>query len=114
MEPGKRRRTDWLAWVLQAVCGAVAGLLAGYGATERHGQPTWLDDGLISFFTCGCALLMAGFASILGDRLWWGETHRTFKIDGVTSGLAGKVLSWCLIASGTALIGFSVFKHFTE
>ena len=52
--------------------GVIVGCFAGFYVI--HSDIEFLQDNLALFFA-SCALLGAGLGSLLGDRLWLGETH---------------------------------------
>jgi predicted signal transduction protein with EAL and GGDEF domain len=108
------KKTDWLAWVLHAGLGIIFGSIAGYAATHKYSQPTWLPNGLIAIFTCGCALVAAGFASLLGDKWWLGKAQGSIAPNEVRSGIAGRILSWLLLVAGITLISLALVHYFAK
>jgi len=62
----------------------------------------------------GAALLFAGLASLLGDRLWMGSINKVIPPDAPSHSLLSKALSFLSMGVGAALIGLTLFSNFTR
>ncbi len=109
MKPG----ADWLAWALQFVAGAIAGLLLGLAFLgSRNGlRSFWLGTDLIPAFLSGWALVGAGLASWHGDRLWLGQSFRVVRPDGVTHSRTSRIASLTAAVAGGLVVARVTLLH---
>ncbi len=62
----------------------------------------------------GAALLFAGLASLIGDRLWIGSSYKFIPPDAPKHSLLRRVLSFLSMGAGAALIGLTLIANFTR
>lgn len=112
MKPG----ADWLAWSLQFVAGAIAGILLGLAILgSRNGLNSyWLGADLIPPFLAGSALVGAGLASWHGDRLWMGRSFRVIRPDGVAHSRTSRLASLVAVVAGGLVVATVILRHFNS
>lgn len=62
----------------------------------------------------GAALIGAGLASLLGDRLWIGSSYKFIPPDTPRHSSLSKALSFLSMGVGAALIALTLFANFTR
>ena len=104
-------KTDWFAWWIQAFFGLLMGLLFGFMLTQRQTGGSLLRPGCNAQFIWGTALIVAGLASIYGDRIWLSSADINWSPDGVRSDKHGKRISFALIITGALIAIFAIIRH---
>lgn len=110
----KTRQADWLAWSLQYLVGLAVGAVIGIASTGRRHNLTLLAPDLLCPAMGGAALLFAGLASLIGDRLWIGSSYKFIPPDAPKHSLLSRVLSFLSMGAGAALIGLTLIANFTR
>lgn len=110
----KNRQADWLAWSLQYLLGLLVGAIVCAAGAARRQSNTWLPADIFLPFVIGGALIGAGLASLLGDRLWTGSINKVIPPDAPSHSLLSKALSFLSMGAGAALIGLTLFANFTR
>lgn len=100
-----KQGADWLAWSLQFIAGLVVGAaLALYLIRRGWYVGTNAASQHILMLVTGAALIGAGSASYLGDRLWFGSSYRVIPPDDIPHSVTTKALSILAGAIGGSLI----------
>lgn len=106
-------KSDWLAWGMHFVVGAVAGAFFS-GIFIRGGRRSIpliaRDDAL--FFILGAALLGAAIGSRYGDELWTGGNYRVIPPDEMRHSAATLRASWGAGALGVLLMLTALAKTY--
>lgn len=110
----KNRQADWLAWSLQYLAGLIVGAVIGVASTGRRHNLSLLAPDLLFPAMGGAALIGAGLASLLGDRLWIGSSYKFIPPDAPRHSLLSRMLSFLSMRAGAALIGLTLFTNFTR
>jgi hypothetical protein len=107
----KERRSDWIHWTLQLLCGLVAGALFGtfFVRGGRRGIHLIARE-LAPQFLLSMALLGGAVASTYGDRLWFGLTGRANMGDAPRHDAAMLVASLLVGMAGVVLALFATCK----
>lgn len=106
-------KTDWLAWILHALVGAV--LVGICGAAVAYGKRRHAPILFSSFeagvpFVIGTALVGAAFGSYLGERWWTGPSLFITPSEGFTQSRAGRAASTALGLLGVVLMFVAVWN----
>lgn len=109
-------KADWIAWTLHYICGlsvgAILGLFLIYGGFPRRlHRPVWLSEDLHLPWLVGAALIGAPLASLLGDKLWVGNSYKMIPPDGLKHSPTSKRTSSITLALGTILLSFALIAH---
>ncbi len=106
------KKTDWVAWILQAVVGLLVGAVVGFMLShQRNGMP-WLNSRCVKPFIAGISLFTSGLGSIYGDTMWIQMDYKIFPPEGVRAGTGGRALSASLLIAGGILSGLALITHF--
>ena len=114
-----KRGADWFAWILQFIVGLVVGALFGFallylkfGRRRGGGSPIFkIAPDQVSTFVWGAALIIAGLASLLGDRLWLGSSYTRILPDGLTHSRVSRFISIVTMVLGGILFLSAIFRQ---
>lgn len=114
-----KRGADWFAWILQFILGLVVGALFGFALLylkfgRRRGveSPVFkIAPDQVSTFVWGVALIIAGLASLFGDRLWLGSSYNEMLSDDTKHSRVSRIISIVTIVSGSILIHAAIFRQ---
>lgn len=102
-----KKGADWISWTMQFVAGFVVGCMFGLVAiSRRRGRPL-LDLDHSELIVIGAGLILAAYASHIGDRIWnrGSNTYHTIPtIPDMTHSPTSKTLSVLSGILGLALI----------
>jgi hypothetical protein len=103
MKPGP----DWVAWILQFVLGFVVGGVLGFAMVVKSsgGRGALVIGDHTGTFLWGAALIGAGAASLVGDRLWLSNHYGRLAADAPQHSWATRLGS---IAAGVFGIGLVI------
>src|SRR4051812_48153938 len=104
---------DWLAWALQFIVGFFVGAVLAVYITRRSRYVPWeAPSEHILMLVLGGALIGAGLASYMGDRLWFGGSYRVIPPDDVRHSATSKALSILAGTTGGALVLLALLLNF--
>lgn len=114
-----KRGADWFAWILQFILGLVVGAIFGFallylkfGARRGEESPVFkIAPDQVSTFVWGAALIIAGLASLFGDRLWMGSSYTSILPDGLTHSRLSRIISIVTIVLGGILFLSAIFRQ---
>lgn len=113
-----KRGADWFAWILQFILGLVVGALFGFAllhfkfGRRSSSRPLFqLAPEQESTFILGAALIVAGLASLRGDRLWMGSSYNEMLSDDYKHSRASRFISIVTMVLGGILVLTAIFER---
>ena len=114
-----KRGADWFAWILQFILGLVVGALLGFallylkfGRRRGGGSPIFkIAPDQASTFVWGVALIVAGLASLRGDRLWMGSSYNEMLSDDTKHSRVSRIISIVTMVLGSILVLVALFRQ---
>lgn len=106
--PLSTSKADWLSWFLQFIVGTVVGCIVGFVIIQRRRYGFWMSPDLTPYFLSGTSLFCAGFASLLGDRLWIRSNYRVIPPDAPRHSFISLIASSIMVFLGSVLMVLSI------
>ena len=113
--PPDSPQADWIAWILHFIVGAFVGGMIGLSIISRGNRSIGgelLDHHLILPFIAATALMGAGLASFMGDKLWIGDNFRCIPPDGIPQSSASTMMSYAIGVLGCLVLIYIALAQF--